>query len=73
MAPKVLFVTPSNGPGGFLAAFSDQTNTVELVAVKAQAEVFADDLSARDARAAVMRARTPNGRHLALAVDIQDA
>jgi hypothetical protein len=72
MAPKVLFVTPSSGPAGSLLRFSVQTNALELVAVKSQAQVFVDEVAARDERSIVMRARTSKGHHVALSVDIQD-
>jgi len=45
---------------------------VELVAVKSKATTFPDQAAASERRAAIMRALTPDGRHVALAVDIRD-
>jgi hypothetical protein len=73
MAANVLFVTPSNAPAGYFLSLSDQTNTLELVAVKSEAKMLADEETARDLRDTVMRARTSDGRHVALAVEIQNA
>ena len=73
MAPKVLFVTPTSAPGGYFLSLSAQTNTLQLVAVKSEAAMFADKEAADDQRDTVMRAQTSDGRHVALAVDIQDA
>jgi hypothetical protein len=73
MPTKVLFVTPSNSPGGYFRSLSDQTNTLQLVAVKSQATIFADDEAAKNQRDAVMAARTSDGRHVALSVEIRAA
>ena len=72
MAPKVLFVTPSNAPGGYFCSLNEATSTLQLVAVRADATIFPDHAAAAKQRASVMGATTPEGRHLALAVDIQD-
>jgi len=73
MAPKVLFVTPSNAPAGYFLSFSEQTNTLELVTVKSKAKTFPDEATANEQRATVMGALTPDGRHVTFAVDIRDS
>lgn len=72
MVVKVLFVTPSNAPAGYLLSFSGQTSSLELVALKSDAQRFIDEISADDQRAALMRARTAGGRPVALAVHVED-
>ena len=73
MAAKVLFVTPSNAPAGYFVSFSERTSALELGAEKSKAKVFVDDLAAREQRATIMRAQTSDGRHVALAVSIQNS
>ena len=71
MAGKVLFVTPSNAPAGYFVSLSDGTNELTLAPLKADATAFSDAEAAVDQRNTLMLALRPDGRHLALSVDIR--
>jgi hypothetical protein len=72
MAPTVLFVHPVGAPAGYFRSFDDATTTLQLVALKADATTFPDQVAAGDQRATLMGALKPDGLHVVLGVDIQD-